>query len=317
MKRINLSNGNWLRLFALVLAILLYWSISRQLNEERPVSNVPVELKLDDNLIATREYRFDADIVVRAPKSELGRVEPRSFYAIVSVGAANRQSDGSYFVKLQPEDFRGPQGMKVVSVDSRDAGIRLRLQRRIQRELPVSPRFSGQLSPEYRRAEVRTVPATVMVSGPENMIRNLKEVRTQPIPLSEQVVDSFEYESELGELPELLEVSPGTVRVQVDIERALDSRTFRGLPVQLMQSASPLRLEATAADEELRCDVTVSGVAPAVAVLRPEDLRVFVDASGCTTPGSYTLPLECLIREPGIDVRVIRPAELTVKVQKR
>ena len=317
MIRIRFANNNWLRLFALALAVLFYWSISRQLNEERLVSDVPVDVKYADNLFPTREYRFDADIMVRAPRSELGKVESRNFYALVSVSGADRQPDGSYVVRLKPEHFHGPQGIKVISVSSRDAAIRMHLQRRIRRELPVSPRFSGHLAAEFRLAEVRSVPEQVTVSGPENLIRNLKEVRTRPVPLSEQVVEPFEYESELEEPAESIDVSPGSVRLHVDIERALEHRTFHGVPVQLLQSASPLRLDAVPAEGVLRCDVTVSGPPPAISVLRPEEIRVFADAGKCATPGSYTLPLECLVRTPGVEVRVIRPAELKVKVEKK
>ena len=84
-----------------------------------------------------------------------------------------------------------------------------------------------------------------MVSGPENMIRNLKEVRTQPIPLSEQVVETVRenlresiYETVIPRNVKLAEAPSHGRPINIYDTRSSGAESYRLLAAEIMSKES-------------------------------------------------------------------------------
>ncbi len=301
------------RAVALLFAIMIYWSISAQISEERFISGVPIEYRLDSGLILTSASRYDAAITVRGSRRDLNDLDASAIVARVQVNSSHRMPDGSYRIQLHPNDFLlNRSGLSVVRVElPRDGVLSLRMTRRISRSVKVKPRFAGKLAPEYRLADWRVIPDEVRISGPENVVAEVREVITEPIPLSPAVEEAFEYDAVLS-TPGRTSLSPGRAMVQVDVVRNIEQRTFKQLPVQIMGEPGS-SVTALPAEPGTRVDVTLTGSIAALSALSPDDVRPFVRLSGVGVPGIHALPVELYVKGGGVGVKTIAPGEIKVK----
>ena len=223
----------------------------------------------------------------------------------------NRYIPGKpYILTLKPEEFDSPLGVRVIQADPRE--ITLNLQQRMTRDVPVRVTFSNRLSNDYKSSLASCIPSTVRVTGPEQLIRDLKSVSTRPVPLSEAVTEGFEYVATL-EPPAGTSISPEKVTCQIDISRNYEQRTFQSLPVVLLTQpgGKPFKTEFPGPS---RVEVTVRGLAGSVSTLLPGEVRPYLDISHIDKPGIYEVSAGCFLKGDGLDVKEIRPAQMKIKI---
>ena len=160
---------------------------------------------------------------------------------------------------------------------------------------------------------MRCIPSETQVTGPEQLVRELQEISTQPIPLDDAVTESFEYRAQL-EAPSGVMVSPWRATVQVDIVRNYERRIFQDMPLLLLSEPGGNRRFQVEVLDKPRVDVTVSGLAQPVSALRTGDVKVYLDISRLSEPGIYTLPVGCYVKGDSLDVREIYPEQIKVKI---
>lgn len=297
------------KLAALGFAVIIYWQVSDSMKRVEHVHGVPVVIHLSQDLMMTSPQRFTVSVQVRSMPGERA-LDARLVSAVVDVSSADRQSDGTYLVRLKRENFRASSGIEIVSWTPKQFPITL--QRRISREVPVVPRFSGQLPENYRLSESICIPKSVTVSGTENVVAVLKNLPTKPIPLTD-CERGFEYESELA-LPHGVSSEPDRVKVQIGIENIIQ-REFQRLPVGIFGDGEA-GIKASVVGDEAVVTVTLRGTERALADFTAQDMRLYVDIYNVSSPGEYTRPVNCHIRRPGIEVDSIVPAELKVSIIK-
>ncbi len=297
------------KMIALFFALLLYFYVHNEVRSTpQKVDNVPVDIVLPQELMdvdpkpqfVTLEIKSNREAAVSASLLR-GRVEVDY----------NRYIPGKpYVVSLKTENFRAPLGIRVIGVDPGE--IALNLQQRMSRDVPVRVTFSNRLSPDYKSSLASCIPSTVRVTGPEQLVRDLKSVSTQPVPLSESVTEGFEYVARL-DAPNGTAISPEKVTCQIDVEKNYEQRTFQSLPVQLLTQSGgkPLKTEFLGPS---RVEVTVRGLSGSVAALVPAEVRPYLDISHIDKPGIYEVSAGCYVRGDGLDVKEIRPAQIKIKI---
>ena len=306
----NFITGDWLRkIAALIFAVLIYYHVNDSMKRVERISSVPVKINLSQDLIMTTPQTFTVSVQVRSMPGE-SAVDPHMVSAVADVSSADRQKDGTYLVSLKRESFRTSPGIEIVSWSPRKFPITL--QRRIYRDVPVVPRFSGRPHENYRLSESVCIPKSVTVSGTENVVSALKVVSTAPIPLDD-CEREFEYESEL-DLPQGVSSNPERIKVQIGIEN-IALRQFQRLPVGVFSDVDA-GISASFVGGESAVTLTLRGTERALADFTAQDVRLYVDIYNVSSPGEYTRPVNCHIRRPGIEVDSIVPAELKVSIIK-
>jgi YbbR domain-containing protein len=97
--------------------------------------------------------------------------------------------------------------------------LRLTLERRIAREVPVQVRFAGPPPIGFRIASVGTFPDRVLIAGPESHAQRVQYVETDPIQLSGvSGVASFHVQVYVPD-PQVSLDEPGPVSVRVEVEK--------------------------------------------------------------------------------------------------
>lgn len=298
------------KLLALIFAVMLYLGVSNQIFEERRIHDVPVDIKLSSELAFTSKKKHQVTISVHCSARTYKEIHPEDFAASVFIGPEHRLDDDTYLVPLKPEMFKQKTGVRIVNSQP----LKIQLQRKISKRIPVKAQFSGSLSNEYRQAGTRCIPEMVIVSGPELTVNSLESIFSEPIPLSESVRDSFEYESRII-IPDGIEVSPDKAMIQVDIAKRFEQRHLNNLPVLLMQSGDT-SLKATLLNPEQRADVILTGLPSQLSGLDSRDIRLFADLSGIDKSGIYTVPLRYSSTVDGVSVKAVSPGEIQVNVIK-
>jgi len=299
----------WRKLIALFFALLLYFYVHNEVRSmPQRVDSVPIDITLPQELMDVDPKPYFVTLNIRSNRD--AAVSPSMLRGKIEVDYSRYIQGKPYVVALKPENFREPLGVRISGVDPNE--IALNLQRRMSRDVPVRVTFSNRLSPDYKSSLSSCIPSTVRITGPEQLVHDLKSVSTRPIPLSENITEGFEYVAVL-DAPNGTAISPEKVTCQVDVEKNYEQRTFQSLPVLLLTQSGgkPYRTEFPG---PARVEVTVRGLAGSVAALTPAEVRPYLDISHIDKPGIYEISTGCYVKGDGLDVKEIRPALIKIKI---
>lgn len=168
-----------IKIFSLIFALILWLHVSTRGTSEVNFM-VPLELRdIPDEMAVVGYVPGLVDIRVQTRETFLQRLTSRDFSVFISLAGA-KPGDATY--TLTPSNVRAPGSVTIESVSP--AEVRLRLEMLAQRTLPVRAELSGRPYRGYRVQKVETDPSTVMVEGPESLVRRLEYVQTAKIDIN-------------------------------------------------------------------------------------------------------------------------------------
>lgn len=293
-----------LKMLALALATLLWFSVSRDQDVERSL-RVPLEYQyIPDELEIVGDPPGTVDVRVRGSSSTLGRLQAGDVVAVLDLRAAR---PGSRLFHLVPDQVRVPFGVTVSQVSP--PTVSLTFERTGTKVVPVVPAIEGEPAPGYVAGEVRCEPGTVEVRGPESRLRHLAAATTEPVSIDNATATVRDVVT-VGVIDAALRLGEAkAVTVTVQIVPAPIERTVRNVPVAVRNQPSPavVRIVPPAVD------VVVRGERPRVSALEGSDVAVFVDVANLP-PGRYSLPVRAT---PGDGFGVVRTEPPVVEVRIR
>ncbi len=216
--RFNLRQNLYLKIFSLMLAVVC-WYVVRSEEERVRDFAVPLEyVGLPSGLELSGRAVDAVAIRLRAPEPVLGSITEDRLTARINLAHA---SPGEQYIPLTPEMIRTPGGVLVERV-SPDL-VKVWIDRRARREVPVVAEFSGSPPPGFVKVRHVIEPPAVTVEGPANEVEKVARAMTGTILLDGETTD---YEIEATPIPDapswsrVRVVSPqGPVRVRVTIGR--------------------------------------------------------------------------------------------------
>lgn len=296
---------NWkLKLAAFTLAVLLWVVVSA---EQITSQWLPVQVELvsrDPDWVVVRGP-IPAEVEVRfaGPGRELWELaldRPVLVLPITGVEEPNQ-----VFV-LDPRMVRVPGNLAVNALDVRPSTVRVFLERRVTREVPVRVRIGARSHERYTLTEgPHVTPATVRITGPAARVAEIESVPTEALDLTgtdstfNRIV-ALEADSVPG-----VRVTTDRVRVSGRVDRLVE-RIFPRLPVSPVSGVevSPAQV-----------DVRVQGPASQVRALDPAVLRVVVPADSIPAaipPGGVSVPLRVENLPAGLEARTAPPTARVV-----
>jgi hypothetical protein len=215
IKRLIVENF-WWKLFSLALSVGLWLTL---VGESERGASVPAEVQfknLPPNLEISSDPIDRIYLKVRGPASRL--TDPFLSQAAVVLDLAAVNGPGEQTFTLDSSDVTLPQGVKVERVIP--SQIRLRFERGITREVPVTVRFSGAPPKGYSIVAINTAPSDLQITGPESHVNHIKEAETDPIDVTSTVADaSFRVSAFIPDQHVRVLGSP-IVQVRVKLEKA-------------------------------------------------------------------------------------------------
>ena len=176
----------WWRVFSLVLATLLWLAIVDEPDMTTTLS-VPVEYKN-----VPRELDISTDVPervmlqLRGPRDKITDAASGARLAVVlDLGdrrRGERDQPGERTYTIEPGNVQLPPTVALVrSVPSQ---LRLTLEPRVRKDVPVAMRFVGPVPEGYRLVSTKIIPETIQVVGPESRVRQVDKVETDPLNLA-------------------------------------------------------------------------------------------------------------------------------------
>ena len=301
-----------LKLLSVALALLLWSFVHGSKIVDRALW-LPLRcVNLPDSLVLIGDPPREARVQVAGPTQELAlrlRFIPGSELRI----DLSRARPPFHRVTPSVSEVVLPSNSRITAVRVLEpATFDLRLDRRLERLLPVRAAFTGRLAAEYCLQDTpRVIPAMVQCYGAASFVERLSEVATRPVDLDRKH-GSFTQRVELVYDPKRVRCDPGEVRLEVEVAR-LRSRSLRDAPLTVLAPASgDLSVDVRPG----RVSVTLSGPQAEVEALDPKSVALIVDASALR-PGSYSrVPLAArLPRWARLDS--LRPATVDVVIHRR
>ncbi len=302
-RRIRLENKG-IMLMSLLLALALF-VISRQPISDVKLFNVPLEYRGQrSDVEISGEIAQTVSVRVRGPRDLVRSLMPTQL--AVTADLTNKEA-GERVVQLRTADVALPDSnIQVVQIEP--ASIRLVLEPKVKKRVPVKAQLIGALSEGLELYGSSAVPDLIEIEGAESQINTVNYLLTESVNMSghgktfQAMVDVETPHSSLRVLT--------TTPVKLTIEIG-ERRSFKRFPAVSVHWVNPT------GNKELltkTVEVQLYGPASTLDVLQSKDLRVEVTAD--SAPNVTTALPKVILPEnsaPHVEVIKIIPNEVKLK----
>lgn len=183
--------------------------------EQESLIRVPVEFTgLADSLIISSTSTQSIELLIRGPRKKLANLNAPVF----KLSLADAQW-GENHVPVSPDTLVLPPSVLILNIQP--LSVRVSIDHKISRDLPIDLVYTGSPAKGYRLAGVLANPLTVTVTGPQAVVEKLDKIRTKAVDIS-GLSESCKKEAAFDIDPALGLILPqGPVLAQVSITEAL------------------------------------------------------------------------------------------------
>jgi len=295
-----------LKVLALLITAVLWLSIA-----SRPVSQVALNGAIEFNLPESPTMtvsKFDtltARVFLEGPREALDALRAGQLTVTADMSAVE---PGFRVIPLKVEVNRNglPANVKVTEIEP--PTIRVTLERTIERDVTITPRWEGEPPPGSEVIDWQIIPPNVKVLGAESQMREITGVSTETVRLTDKTgTFSEQVAIDIGSSNvNLSGDSPRKVMLTVNIAEMRKERVIENVPVSLF--GAPPRARAIPRFVK----VTVYGARSILADLTVADFNVGVEYQGSSRIFTPRITLSPTIAEHVV-VRSVEPKTIQVR----
>lgn len=300
----------WRKLFAIGLALIVWWLVNLQLRSVVPVQQVQVKVTYDTTKFFLNQDRFLVDLEASSP-SKLSQLAPELFEIEVALPSTYNHS-GTYYIKLRNRHMvKMPLRVYVKTFQPDTLAIPFDLIE--QRQVIVRVNTQGQLKNGFELS-ASAKPDLVRIIGPSKTVRAINEISTEPLVLNPDITNSFSMPLSLVKPSQGLRVSPGSVTVNAVVENTLRSasQSFTGLVPGIMLPMNNTLQLATIPTQAIT--IRLRGLSRSLNEINSDRLRPFLDLSAAAQPGKYQAKVRLSGLPLGIETEEISPESIEVEL---
>lgn len=298
-----------LKVLALLITAVLWLSVASRPVSQIPFRDVPIELRNipeSPRLVVSKYDTLSAQVYLTGPRDVLDTI--RASELIVFADLTNIEP-GVRVVKLDLDSSRLPSGVTSQAVEPRI--IRLTVEREVEREVPVVPRFEGEPPEGYEIINRNIIPATIRIVGAASHIRDITEVSTETVGLYDRTAPFTEKVAiDIGS-PNVM-IKNGDAREAVltlNIGEIRKERVIDRVPVIIegnTQSVQPVPMFVR---------VTLFGARSAIDAMTLEDVTAIIDyPSGSEKPRELAPRFEISPNYSNrVEVRSFEPKNIKIR----
>ena len=174
------------KLFSVLIASLLWVALVDEPELIETVT-VPVEYRnLASNLDLSPDAPGQIQLQVRGSRSRLNDVSAERTNIVLDLKAMTQPSSRTF--TIQETSINLPP--TVTLLRSMPSQLRVKLERRLYKELPVKVEFESPLPSNIKVISTEIVPAVIKVVGPESRIKLATFISTEPVNLNDTSNDT-------------------------------------------------------------------------------------------------------------------------------
>lgn len=171
-----------LKLLALAIALGAWFALSGQRRERISERSYRIPLSLiniPDRTMVASPLPGGVDVRVRGPFTALRQLEPEKLEAVIDLQST---PPGERLYRFAPEDINVPPEVEIIAIAP--AEVRVALDRKAEKLLPITPALSGDVAAGSQVVGVTAHPRIARVEGPATALEKMTEVGTEPISLA-------------------------------------------------------------------------------------------------------------------------------------
>jgi YbbR domain-containing protein len=290
-----------IKLLSLGFALLLWFFVVGQEKAEVSVS-IPLELvNIPANLVIANDIPSNIYVKVYGPRSMIRAMAAKGILKVIDLKDA---TPGKNTVHISPDSLSLPGAIRALSIQP--INVEIALEPLVLSDFPVRPVLKGVVAKYHKVLNTEVYPPRVVISGPESVIKAMKDVRTFPVDLDGA---SDDITREVGLDLQGLHVSleeKGTYKVTVHIVPAQGTRRITHIPVQIETSKSDVLWWPRI------ISVTLRGPILDLREIKVSDIYVGIPVKGLE-PGIHSVEPECIV-PGGFTLMEIIPRNIKVNI---
>jgi YbbR domain-containing protein len=178
--RFVIENAGW-KVVSLLIAVVL-WALVNSEPEMGAFATAPVEYKnLPEDLEVSSEPVTTVSLELRGPSGQLRSINNGGLHPAVILDMSGVRPGERTFA-INSSNVKLARGVRLVR--SIPSEVRVQLERRVMKSVPVRPRFTGEGVNGYEIARWSVGPPQLSVSGPADHVARIHQVFTDPIDVS-------------------------------------------------------------------------------------------------------------------------------------
>ena len=280
-----LAGEKWLLLLCLVLGFLSWQGIRKNTGFEVSVPGVAVEVDVPEGWAVLEKSVNDVSILFRGAREDIRYLDNGRQLRVV-VPVSDPVAGEELHFKLSEKFLQNPTATKAVRFSPPE--IFVRLDREGERLLPVKAAISGTLPEGVEVDRIVCTPASVRVSGAEQVLDKMQNIRTEAVNLDDRQI-SFK-ESVQVALPQSgrIKVDPAWVTVDFFLVQHNGTQEFDNIPVRILSAPGETRI-MTLSPQAVKIEVT--GPKDRIEQMRTAEVFAYVNCADLQESTSYDLPV--------------------------
>ncbi|PXF55510.1 MAG: hypothetical protein C4B57_02475 [Deltaproteobacteria bacterium] len=304
MHRRGLFRKDWVpKLLSLAFALLLWFFVVGGEKAEVSVS-IPLEVvNIPAGLVIANDIPSNINVRVYGPRSLIRTMAAKGILKVIDLKDA---TPGKITVHISPDSLSLPGAVRALRIQP--SNVEIMLEPLVLSDFPVKPVLKGTAAKYYKVLDAYVTPPRVVLSGPESVIKAMKEVKTFPVDIEGA---SDEITRKVGLDLQGLNVSleeKATYKVTVRIVPVHGIRRITHIPVYIENN------EAGASWWPRIVSVTLRGSLLDLREIEAKDIHVRISIKGLG-PGIHSLEPECIVPE-GFTLMEITPRNIKVNIPK-
>jgi YbbR domain-containing protein len=289
----------WLKVAALVLGTLLWFTVSGQ-QVERKVPGVQVSYRNVPPSLQITDQVDSVDVHVRGVESQITALQPGELVVEVDLRGTR---EGSRRLPLRTDLVKTPLGVEVTQIDP--GMVPITLETVGSADIPVEPQYEGEPAPGYVITRITVQPAKVTAIGPARRLSSARAI-TDRVAIAGATAN-VTARAAVGiadarlRLPEPLSATV-TVYIDKSGRRAITAR----VEVRNLAAGRRARLDTDTVDIVLR------GAEGVLAGLDLSTVPAYVDLAGLG-PGTHRAPVYLQL-DGRFAIDSITPSTVSVRI---
>lgn len=294
-----------LTLISLIVAIVLWGAVSKQETTSNTLLGVPIDyVDIPPGLeIANDNFARAADIRVKGPKDTIESLKTAPPVIKISLSTTK---PGERVITITNSDVIIPDNVEIVSLEPQR--IRLTIEPIIERQVKVIARFTGKIPDDYESTAVSVNPSTITIRGSESRVKNIDEVTTETISLSEHRSNFIERPNLDIKDSKVDVVGSPKIEVRIEIGQIRIERELTNIPIRISPNIEKVSINPIA------ITILLEGRKSFIENLSPSDVSATIDVKdlpdlGVATP-KINLPAGVI---NAVTVKKVEPAQISIK----
>jgi YbbR domain-containing protein len=258
-----------LKVLALFMTAVLWLSVASRWSQ-MTLNPVPIEFVNQPPELSLSKYdTVSAKIFLRGPKDVVDSLRSSELAVIADL---QNVEPGVRVIPLRVDTDRLPPSIDVQNIEISPRSVRVMLERLVEAELPIEPRFEGEVPQGFEVYNWNISPATIKVTAAASHIRDISNVLTETINLAGKT-STFSQLVAVDTGSQFVSTSEDSPKVMltVNIGEIRKERVFEKVPVTLINAPPNAQLSVRSVK------VTVSGARQLIESLAPDEIEIVVD----------------------------------------